>query len=56
MRKQNLSFFLEKNIVMSIFMQIYARTSEYRSETATNIVLADGFFFCFDYAWLVPLW
>ena len=44
MRKPILSFFLEKNIVKSIFMQIWTKTAEYRSETAANIVLADSFF------------
>ena len=52
MRKQILSFVLETNIVKSIFMQIYVK----KTDVATNIVLADRFFSCFDYAWLVPLW
>ena len=29
---------------MSIFMQIWTKTTGYRSETAANIVLADSFF------------
>ena len=44
MRKQILSLVFRKNIVKSIFMQIWAKTTGYRSETATNIVLADRFF------------
>ena len=44
MRKQILSFVFRKNIVKSIFMQIQAKTTGYRSETATNILLADSFF------------
>ena len=54
MRKQILSFVFRKNIVKSIFMQIQAKTTGYRSETATNILLALIVFFCFDYAYWYP--
>ena len=37
-------------------MQIKAKTTGYRSETVTHFALANRFCFCFDYAWLVPLW
>ena len=44
MRKQILSFVFRKKYCKVLFMQIQAKTTGYRSETATNIVLADRFF------------
>ena len=56
LRKPIILFVLKKYIVKSIFMKMKAKTTGYRGETVVNIVLADSFFFCFDYAWLIPLW
>ena len=43
---------IRKPILSFVFRKKYCKVYI----LAVNIVFADRFFFCFDYAWLVPLW